>query len=89
MALVDGAETVGPSRAGPPERPDELTIPTKVKRQAIRVSPAVLAAAGHDGEELLRSAPVLATRCTPLRKDVMWKKTGTSRNLRGRTMQTL
>jgi Mg2+-importing ATPase len=54
VALVNSAET-GPSSAEPPARPDGPAIATKAKHQAIRVSPAVLDAAGKEGEELLRS----------------------------------
>jgi Mg2+-importing ATPase len=52
--LINSAET-GPSPAEQPSRPDGPAIPIKAKHQAIRVSPAVLEAAGKDGEELLRS----------------------------------
>ncbi len=54
MALVNSAET-GPSLTEPPVRPDGPAIPTKAKHQDIRVSPAVLDAAGKNGEELLQS----------------------------------
>jgi hypothetical protein len=40
---------------GPPVLPDKVAIPTKAKNQNIRVSPAVLYAAGKDGEETLKS----------------------------------
>ncbi len=55
MALVNAAETASPSLAGPPARPDEPAIPAKSKNHNIRISPAVLDAAGKDGEELLQS----------------------------------
>jgi hypothetical protein len=38
-----------------PPAPDESQIPAKAKQHNIRVSPAVLDAAGKDGDELLRS----------------------------------
>jgi Mg2+-importing ATPase len=55
MALVNTAETAVPSLAGPPARPDEPAIPAKSKNHNIRISPAVLDAAGKDGDELLQS----------------------------------
>ena len=63
MALVNSAET-GPGPAEPPARPDEPAIFTKAKHQAIRVSPAVLDAAGKDGEELLQSLRTTAAGLT-------------------------
>jgi Mg2+-importing ATPase len=55
MAVVNAAETAGTSLAGPPARPDEPAILAKSKNHNIRISPAVLDAAGKDGEELLQS----------------------------------
>ncbi|MGA2964349.1 MAG: magnesium-translocating P-type ATPase [Candidatus Korobacteraceae bacterium] len=52
VASVKSAGTDGASSAGP--HPAPPAIPTKAKNQNIRVSPAVLDAAGKDGEELLR-----------------------------------
>jgi Mg2+-importing ATPase len=52
------AEKGGPSgvgSAGTPPPPDKSPIPAKSKDHNIRVSPAVLDAAGKDGDELLRS----------------------------------
>jgi P-type Mg2+ transporter len=53
MALADG--TVGSSLAAAPEHPGEPAIATKSKHQNIRVSPAVLEAAGKDREAVLQS----------------------------------
>ena len=53
-ALGDAPEMAGSKLAGPLARPNEPPIPTKTKKQNIRVSPAVLDAARKDGEELLR-----------------------------------
>src|SRR5579872_3552185 len=52
-ASVKPVGTDGSSPAGP--RPDEPAIPAKSKNHNIRISPAVLDAAGKDGEELLQS----------------------------------
>ncbi len=54
-ALVSAAGTAGSGLAGPPAHSGEPAIPTKAKNHNIRVSPAVLDAAGKDGEELLKS----------------------------------
>src|SRR5271157_3526283 len=53
-ASLNNAGTTGPSPAGPPSPPNPVPISTKRKNQHIQVSPAVLAAARKDGEELLR-----------------------------------
>jgi P-type Mg2+ transporter len=53
-ALVDDAGPAGSRIAEPPAHPNEPPIPTKPKKQNIRVSPAVLDAARKDNEELLR-----------------------------------
>jgi Mg2+-importing ATPase len=50
---LNDAET-GSNPAGPPSRPNPVPIPSKGKNQHIQVSPAVLAAARKDNEELLR-----------------------------------
>jgi len=47
MAAVKPAGTDGSGPAGPP--PDKPAIPAKAKNQNIRVSPAVIDAAGKDG----------------------------------------
>ncbi|MFY9531976.1 MAG: magnesium-translocating P-type ATPase [Candidatus Acidiferrales bacterium] len=52
-ALVNGGGTPGSKLATPPACPTEPSIPTKSKKQNIRVSPAVLDAARKDGEQLL------------------------------------
>ena len=52
---ADKAGLAGVGPAGPPPPPDKSPIPTKAKNSNIRVSPAVLDAAGKDGDELLRS----------------------------------
>jgi Mg2+-importing ATPase len=59
---VKPAGTDGSSPAGP--HPDPPAIPKKAKNQNIRVSPAVLDAAGKDGEELLRSLHTTAAGLT-------------------------
>ena len=51
---LSNAETAGPNPAGPPSPPNPVPIRTKGKNQHIQVSPAVLAAARKDNEELLR-----------------------------------
>jgi hypothetical protein len=55
MAFVNAAETESPSLAKPPARQDGPAVPAKSKNHNIRISPAVLDAAGKDGEELLHS----------------------------------
>jgi magnesium-transporting ATPase (P-type) len=62
VASVNPAGTDGASPAGP--HPDPPAIPKKAKNQNIRVSPAVLDAAGKDGEELLRSLHSTAAALT-------------------------
>ena len=52
---AEKAGLAGVDPAGPPPPPDKLPIPAKAKNNNIRVSPAVLDAAGKDGDELLRS----------------------------------
>ncbi len=55
VALIDSAETAVSSLAEPPPSTDGPAIPAKSKNHNIRISPAVLDAAGKDGEELLQS----------------------------------
>jgi len=55
MASGNAAETAVSILAGPPARTDGPAIPAKSKNHNIRISPAVLDAAGKDGEELLQS----------------------------------
>src|SRR5271166_5288014 len=62
MALAD--QTPGPSLAGAPAHPGEPANATKSKHRNIRVSPAVLDAAGKDGEELIQSLRTTATGLT-------------------------
>jgi Mg2+-importing ATPase len=50
--------------AGQPALPGLSAIPAKAKNQNIRVSPAVLEAAGKDGDELLRSLRTTAAGLT-------------------------
>jgi len=64
VALANAAGTAGSSPAGPPAPPDEPSIPPKAKHQTIRVSPAVIEAAGKDGEELLQSLRTTAAGLT-------------------------
>ena len=52
-AVVDDARTAGPKFATSPAHPDKPPVPTKMKNQNIRVSPAVLDAARKNNEELL------------------------------------
>jgi P-type Mg2+ transporter len=53
-ALGEDTAAADSKLAGPSDRPTLPRTPTKIKNQNIRVSPAVLAAARKDGEELLR-----------------------------------
>jgi Mg2+-importing ATPase len=54
-ATVAGEAGIGEPHIGaPPARPSEAPIQAKTKNQNIRVSPAVLDAAGKDAEQLLR-----------------------------------
>jgi Mg2+-importing ATPase len=62
VASVKPAGTDGSSPAGP--RPDPSAISKPAKNQNIRVSPAVLEAAGKDGEELLGSLHTTAAGLT-------------------------
>ena len=75
MALVNPAET-DPSHAGPPVRPDETAIATKTKHQTIRVSPAVIDAAGKGGEELLQSLRTTAAGLTQTEAEERARTTG-------------
>ncbi len=53
-ASLNNAGTTGPNPTGPPSPPNPVPIPAKGKNQHIQVSPAVLAGARKDNEELLR-----------------------------------
>jgi Mg2+-importing ATPase len=75
-ASVNAADTGGPSHTEPPSRPDEPAIPAKAKHQAIRVSPAVLDAAGKDGEELLQSLRTTAAGLTQTEAEERARTTG-------------
>jgi Mg2+-importing ATPase len=74
--LVNAAGAAGPSHAEPPARPDEPATATKAKHQAIRVSPAVLDAAGKDGEELLQSLRTTAAGLTQTEAEERARTTG-------------
>ena len=76
MDLVNAAGAAGPSHAEPPARPDEPATATKAKHQAIRVSPAVLDAAGKDGEELLQSLRTTAAGLTQTEAEERARTTG-------------
>ena len=52
------------SATGTLPAPDESQIPAKVKQHNIRVSPAVLEAAGKDGDDLLQSLHTASTGLT-------------------------
>jgi Mg2+-importing ATPase len=52
--LVEDAGTAGSKLSEPPAHSNEPPIPTKAKKQNIRVSPAVIDAARKDGEQVLR-----------------------------------
>ena len=57
-AVEDGLAKVNsgaPGATATLPAPDESQIPAKAKQHNIHVSPAVLDAAGRDGDELLRS----------------------------------
>ena len=74
--LVNAAGAAGPSHAEPPARPDQPATATKAKHQAIRVSPAVLDAAGKDGEELLQSLRTTAAGLTQTEAEERARTTG-------------
>ena len=76
MDLVNAAGAAGPSHAEPPARPDQPATATKAKHQAIRVSPAVLDAAGKDGEELLQSLRTTAAGLTQTEAEERARTTG-------------
>ena len=57
------------SATGTLPAPDESQIPAKAKEHNIRVSPAVLEAAGKDGDELLRSLHTASTGLTQSEAD--------------------
>ena len=76
MASANAAGTAGSSPAGPPARPNEPPVPKKAKHQVIRVSPAVLDAAGKDGEELLQSLRTTATGLTQTEAEARARTTG-------------
>ena len=52
-ALANGGGTPGAKAATPPAHSAEPPIPTKAKKQNIRVSPAVVDAASKSGEQVL------------------------------------
>ena len=58
-----GGETTATAAKSAPVQPGASTLPEKPKTETIRVAPAIIDAAGKDGEDLLRS---LATRLTGL-----------------------
>src|ERR1035438_8031843 len=74
VASVKPAGTDGSGPAGPP--PDPPAIPAKAKNQNIRVSPAVIDAAGKDGEELLTSLHTTAAGLTQAEAEERTRATG-------------
>ncbi|MGB7758805.1 MAG: cation-transporting P-type ATPase [Bryobacteraceae bacterium] len=74
VASVKPAGTDGSGPAGP--HPDPPAIPKKAKNQNIRVSPAVLDAAGKDGEELLRSLHTTVAGLTQTEAEERARTTG-------------
>ena len=56
--------------------PDESQIPAKAKEHNIRVSPAVLDAAGKDGDELLRSLRTASVGLTQSEAELRARTTG-------------
>jgi Mg2+-importing ATPase len=76
MALVNITGTAGSSPAGPPASAAGPAIHTKAKHENIRVSPAVLDAARHDGEELLQSLRTTATGLTQAEAEERARATG-------------
>jgi Mg2+-importing ATPase len=74
VASVKPAGTDGSGPAGPP--PDPPAIPAKAKNQNIRVSPAVIDAAGKDGEELLKSLHTTAAGLTQAEAEERTRATG-------------
>jgi len=74
LAIAGGTGVV--SLTGIPARRDEPPIHTKAKDENIRVSPAVLDAAGKDGEELLRSLRTSSSGLTQAEADERARTTG-------------
>jgi Mg2+-importing ATPase len=63
------------AKATPPA-PDESQIPAKAKEHNIRVSPAVLDAAGKDGDDLLQSLHTASTGLTQSEAELRARTTG-------------
>ncbi len=74
--LIADAGRADSKIAGPPVRRSEPPIPTKTKHPNIRVSPAVLDAAGKDGEELLRALRTSPGGLTQAEADERARTTG-------------
>jgi Mg2+-importing ATPase len=75
----ESAEGSGPSGVGPagiPSAPDAPPIPAKAKEHNIRVSPAVLDAAGKDGDALLQSLHTTAKGLTQAEADQRARTSG-------------
>ena len=75
ISLNDAATAV-PNPAGPPSPPSPVPIPTKGKNQHIQVSPAVLAAARKDNEELLRDLRTSLSGLTQTEAEERGRTTG-------------
>jgi P-type Mg2+ transporter len=74
--LVNAAEPEGTGPAKPPAQPDEPAIHAKTTNRNIRVSAAVLDAAGKDGDELLRSLRTTAAGLTQAEAEERERTTG-------------
>src|SRR5208283_3194843 len=75
-ASGNAAQTAGAGQAGPAAHPDKPATPTKAKSQKIRVSPAVLDAAGKDGDALLQSLRTTAAGLTQTEAEERARTTG-------------
>ena len=75
-ALVEHAGTAGSKLSEPPAHSNEPPIPTKTKKQNIRVSPAVIDAARKDGEQVLRDLRTSAGGLTQADAEERTRTTG-------------
>jgi Mg2+-importing ATPase len=73
---LSASETVGSKPQAPPSPPNRPAITTKGKNQHIQVSPAVLAAARKDGEELFRGLRTALSGLTQTEAEERARATG-------------
>ena len=73
---LSASETVGSKPQAPPSPPNRPAITTKGKNQHIQVSPAVLAAARKDGEELFRDLRTALSGLTQTEAEERARATG-------------